>query len=127
MKEVAKGTVDLIEIIIMGGCPNFVKWDMEGFLKGMVNKLLDKINERKSVSDSPIKLFNLLINSLLLIKNEKNLDIENYVDTVSKLTYNRYQIKKHIEEEQNVLANKIREKIETEQKTLFKSKKKDIA
>lgn len=96
MKEIARETVDLIEVMIMGGCPKFAKWDMEGFIKGWVNKLLDKINERKAVSDSPIKLFNLLINSLLLIKNEKNLDIENYVDTISRLTYNKYQIKKDI-------------------------------
>ena len=64
------------------------------------------------------------MSSILLLKNENNFKVENYVDTISKLTYNRYQIKKHIEEEQNVLANKIREEIETEQKTLFKSKKK---
>lgn len=96
MKEVARGTVDLIEIIIISGCPKFANWDMEEFVKGRVNKLLDEINERKAVSDSPIKLFNLLINSLLLIKNEKNLDVENYVDTISRLTYNKYQIKKDI-------------------------------
>ena len=124
MIEVATETLIVIEDIIRKGlnCSSF-----ENSIKFNTDKLLQKINERKMVSNSSVKFFNLLLNSILLIRNKDNFKFENYVDTVSKLTYNRYQIKKHIEEEQNVLANKIREKIETEQKTLFKSKKKDIA
>jgi hypothetical protein len=124
MLEIAKQSVNLIETVIENGY--FTIDNTRNMIKERVNNLLEEINERKKVSTSPTKLFNLLINTLLLIKNEENLDMYHYVDTISKLTYNRYQIKKEIEEEERALAKKIREKIEAEQKTLFKVKKKTI-
>lgn len=112
MLEIAKKSVSLIETIIIDG---YFTVDFERTMaKESVNKLLEEINERKKVSTSPTKLFNLIINTLLLIKNEENFSILHYVDTISKLTYNRYQIKKEIEEEERALAKKIREKIEVE-------------
>lgn len=122
MLEIAKHLIYLIETVIENGY--FTSDNIRNRIKERVNNLLEEINERKKVSTSPTKLFNLLINTLLLIKNEENLDWGHYVDTISKLTYNRYQIKKEIEEEERALAKKIREKIEAEQKTLFKVKKK---
>ena len=122
MLKIAKQSVNLIETVIENGY--FTSDNFRNTIKERVNNLLEEINERKKVSTSPTKLFNLLLNTLLLIKNEENLDMYHYVDTISKLTYNRYQIKKEIEEEEIALAKKIREKIEAEQKTLFKVKKK---
>lgn len=122
MLEIAKHSVYLIETVIEYGY--FTSDNIRNRIKERVNNLLEEINERKKVSTSPTKLFNLLINTLLLIKNEENLDWCYYVDTISKLTYNRYQIKKEIEKEEIALAKKIREEIEAEQKTLFKVKKK---
>lgn len=122
MLKIAKQSVTLIETVIENGY--FTSDNFRNTIKERVNNLLEEINERKKVSTSPTKLFNLLINTLLLIKNEENLDMYRYVDTISKLTYNRYQIKKEIEEEERTLAKKIREKIEAEQQTLFKVKKK---
>lgn len=124
MLKIAKQSVNLIETVIENGY--FTIENTRNMIKERVNNLLEEINERKKVSTSPTKLFNLLINTLLLIKNEENLDWCYYVDTISKLTYNRYQIKKEIEEEEKALAKKIREEIETEQKTFFKVKKKII-
>ena len=122
MLKIAKQSVKLIETVIELGYGANDK--ARNAIKEWVNKLLEGINERKKVSTSPTKLFNLLINTLLLIKNEENLDMYHYVDTISKLTYNRYQIKKEIEEEERALAKKISKEIEAEQKTLFKVKKK---
>lgn len=121
MIEVAKETLTIIEDVVRYGMHYFV---FEESIKFNADNILQKINERKAVSKSSVKFFNLLLNSIFLIRNKDNFKFENYVDTVSKLTYNRYQIKKEIEEEQRALAKKIREEIETEQKTLFKSKKK---
>lgn len=123
MIKVAKDTIKTIECAILCGC-NPLTEEGEQLKKNVVNGLLVELNKRKTVSNSSIKFFNLLLNSILLLKNENNFKVENYVNTISKLTYNRYQIKKHIEEEQIVLTNKIREEIDTEQKTLFKMKKK---
>lgn len=122
MLKIAKQTVNLIETVIENGY--FTGDIARNMVKERVNNLLERINERKKVSTSPTKLFNLLINTLLLIKNEENLDMYHYVDTISKLTYNRYQIKKEIEEEERALAKKISKEIEAEQKTFFKVKKK---
>lgn len=122
MIEVAKDVIKVIEGFIL--CGSNHPEEIKQMKKDVVNVLLNELNKRKLVSNSSIKFFNLLLSSILLLKNENNFKVENYVDTISKLTYNRYQIKKHIEEEQIVLAKKIREEIETEQKTLFKSKKK---
>ena len=122
MLKIAKQSVNLIETVIENGY--FTGDIARNMVKERVNNLLERINERKKVSTSPTKLFNLLINTLLLIKNEENLDMYHYVDTISKLTYNRYQIKKEIEEEERALAKKISKEIEAEQKTFFKVKKK---
>lgn len=122
MLKIAKQTVNLIETVIENGY--FTGDIARNMVKERVNNLLERINERKKVSTSPTKLFNLLINTLLLIKNEENLDMYHYVDTISKLTYNRYHIKKEIEEEERASAKEIRKETEAEQKTLFKVKKK---
>lgn len=94
MKEIAKGTIELIEDVIRTG----VNANEVSYIKRKINAeyWLEEINKRKSVSDSPIKLFNLLLSSILLIKNDSNFKAEVYVDTISKLTYNRYLIKKEI-------------------------------
>lgn len=110
MLKIAKQTVILIETVIENGY--FTSDNTRNIIKGIVNNLLEGINKRKKVSTSPTKLFNLLINTLLLIKNEENFDMYHYVDTISKLTYNRYQIKKEIEEEERTLAKKIKKAIE---------------
>lgn len=109
MVEVAKETLLQIEDIIRKGmsCSLF-----EDSIKFNIDNLLQKINERKAVSNSSVKFFNLLLNSILLIRNKDNFKIENFVDTVSRLSYNRYHIKKHIEEEQRTLAKKIKKAIE---------------
>lgn len=109
MVEVAKETLLQIEDIIRQGmsCSLF-----EDSIKFNMENLLQKINERKTVSNSSVKFFNLLLNSILLIRNKDNFKIENFVDTVSRLSYNRYHIKKHIEEEQKTLAKKIKNAIE---------------
>lgn len=109
MVEVAKETLLQIENIIRMGmsCNIF-----EDSIKFNTDNLLQKINERKTVSNSSVKFFNLLLNSILLIRNKDNFKIENFVDTVSRLSYNRYHIKKHIEEEQRILAKKIKNAIE---------------
>lgn len=109
MVEVAKETLLQIEDIIRQGmsCSLF-----EDSIKFNMDNLLQKINERKTVSNSSVKFFNLLLNSILLIRNKDNFKIENFVDTVSRLSYNRYHIKKHIEEEQRILAKKIKNAIE---------------
>lgn len=106
MVEVAKDTIKVIEGVIKAGkyCHIF-----EYDIIEETENILKEFNKRKEVSKSSIKLYNLLLNTLLLIRNNKNFEDNVYVDTVSKLTYNRYQIKKEIEEEQ---------------KTLFKVKKK---
>lgn len=94
MKEIAKGTIELIEDVIRTG----VNANEVSYIKRKIDAeyWLEEINKRKSVSDSPIKLFNLLLSSILLIKNDSNFKDEVYVDTISKLTYNRYLIKKEI-------------------------------
>ena len=94
MKEIAKGTIELIEDVIRTG----VNANEVSYIKRKIDAeyWLEEINKRKSVSDSPIKLFNLLLSSILLIKNDSNFKAEVYVDTISKLTYNRYLIKKEI-------------------------------
>lgn len=109
MVEVAKETLLQIEDIIRMGlhCSLF-----EDSIKFNMDNLLQKINERKTVSNSSVKFFNLLLNSILLMRNKDNFKIENFVDTVSRLSYNRYHIKKHIEEEQRTLAKKIKKAIE---------------
>lgn len=101
MIKVAKDTIKVIECAILCGC-NALTEEGEQLKKNVVNGLLDELNKRKTVSNSSIKFFNLLLNSILLLKNENNFKVENYVDTVSKLTYNRYQIKKEIEEEEKI-------------------------
>lgn len=94
MKEIAKGTIELIEDVIRTG----VNANEISYIKRKIDAeyWLEEINKRKSVSDSPIKFFNLLLSSILLIKNDSNFKAEVYVDTISKLTYNRYLIKKEI-------------------------------
>jgi hypothetical protein len=109
MLKIAKQTVILIETVIENGY--FTSDNTRNIIKGRVNNLLEGINKRKKVSTSPTKLFNLLINTLLLIKNEENLDMYHYVDTISKLTYNRYQIKKEIEDEENTFQSKEENKL----------------
>ena len=109
MVEVAKDTIKVIEGVIKAGkyCHIF-----EYDIIEEAEKILREFNKRKEVSKSSIKLYSLLLNTLLLIRNKDNFEDSVYVDTVSKLTYNRYQIKKHIEEEQIVLAKKIKETLE---------------
>lgn len=94
MKEIAKGTIELIEYVIKSG----INTSEVPYIKRkiLVDCWLEEINKRKSVSDSPTKLFNLLLSSILLIKNDNNFREDIYVDTISKLTYNRYLIKKEI-------------------------------
>lgn len=94
MKEIAKGTIELIEDVIRTG----VNANEISYIKRKIDAeyWLEEINKRKVVSDSPIKFFNLLLSSILLIKNDSNFKAEVYVDTISKLTYNRYLIKKEI-------------------------------
>ena len=106
MVEVAKETLLQIEDIIRLGmsCSLF-----EDCRKFNMDNLLQKINERKMVSNSSVKFFNLLLNSILLMRNKDNFKIENFVDTISRLSYNRYHIKKHIEEEQRTLDKEIKE------------------
>ena len=128
MLNISKQIIGLIEVVIINGY--FTREDGRNLIKERVNNLLKEINERKKVSTSPTRLFNLLINTLLLMKNEENFHILHYVDTISKLTYNRYQINKEIEEEERALGKKtetIKEtekETETEQKALFKVKSK---
>lgn len=128
MLNISKKTIELIEIVIINGY--LTREHQKNLIKEKVNNLLEEINERKKVSTSPTRLFNLLINTLLLIKNEENFCILYYVDTVSKLTYNRYQINKEIEEEERALGKKTVKETETiketstEQKALFKVKSK---
>ena len=134
MLNISKMTIGIIETVIINGY--FASEDERDIIKERVNNLLKAINERKKVSTSPTRLFNLLINTLLLIKNDENFRLFHYVNTISKLTYNRYQINKYIEEEEKekekerALEKKtvketetIKEK-ETEQKALFKVKSK---
>lgn len=94
MKEIAKGTIELIEDVIRTG----VNANEISYIKRKIDAeyWLEEINKRKVVSDSPTKLFNLLLSSILLIKNDSNFKNEVYVDTISKLSYNRYLIKKEI-------------------------------
>ena len=99
MIEVAKDTVKLIEDVITAGKQLYMCYNFEYI--GEAEKILREFNKRKEVSKSSIKLYNLLCNTLLLIRNKDNFDIV-YVETISKLTYNRYQIKKEIEEEQKI-------------------------
>ena len=130
MLNISKKTIELIDIVIINGY--LTREHQKNFIKEKVNNLLEEINERKKVSTSPTRLFNLLINTLLLIKNEENCCILYYVDTVSKLTYNRYQISKEIEEEEKeralekktVKETETIKETETEQKALFKVKSK---
>ena len=122
MLNISKKTIELIDIVIIKGY--LTGQDGRNLINEKVNNLLKEINERKKVSTSPTKLFNLLINTLLLIKNEENFCILYYVDTISKLTYNRYQINKYIEEEEKALGKKTIKETETEQKALFKVKSK---
>ena len=128
MLNISKQIIGLIEVVIINGY--FTREDGRNLIKERVNNLLKEINERKKVSTSPTRLFNLLINTLLLMKNEENFHILHYVDTISKLTYNRYQINKEIEEEERALGKKtetIKEtEKETEQKALFKVKSKKV-
>ena len=128
MLNISKMTIGIIETVIINGY--FTSKDGQNLIKERVNNLLEEINERKKVSTSPTRLFNLLINTLLLMKNDENFHILHYVDTISKLTYNRYQINKEIEEEERALEKKtVKEtetikETETEQKALFKVKSK---
>lgn len=94
MKEIAKGTIELIEDVIRTG----VNANEISYIKRKIDAeyWLEEINKRKVVSDSPTKLFNLLLSSILLIKNDSNFKDETYVDTISKLSYNRYLIKKEV-------------------------------
>lgn len=128
MLNISKKTIELIDIVIINGY--LTREHQKNLIKEKVNNLLEEINERKKVSTSPTRLFNLLINTLLIMKNDENFRILYYVDTVSKLTYNRYQINKEIEEEERALGKKTVKETETiketstEQKALFKVKSK---
>lgn len=132
MLNISKQTIELIDIVIINGY--FTSKDGRNFIKEKTNNLLKEINERKKVSTSPTRLFNLLINTLLLIKNDENFCILYYVDTISKLAYNRYQINKEIEEEEKeralekktVKETETIKETETEQKALFKVKSKKV-
>ena len=134
MLNISKKTIELIDIVIINGYLTSKDEHQKNLIKEKVNNLLEEINERKKVSTSPTRLFNLLINTLLIIKNDENFRILYYVDTISKLTYNRYQINKEIEEEEKEKERALEKKTvketetiketETEQKALFKVKSK---